>query len=128
MGKKLTKNDIFKIRPVTHIEKVEVEDYPGVIFGIKVMNAGEAESYENTLYDLVEKEDGSGLKTVPLREDSRIKLLLFTVCDPDTGDLLFDKSDLPELRAMSGRAIKKLFNKAREVNEIGKEEEEKTKN
>jgi hypothetical protein len=120
--KKLSKADIFKIRPAHTIETIELEDYPGIVFGVKVMNAGEQEDYENTLFDLVEKEDGTGLKTVPLRKDSKAKLLLRTVCDPNTGELIFDESDLKKIREMPGKAVRALFDKAREVNDVDKKE------
>lgn len=128
MAKKLTKADLFKIKPAHHIETKQIEEFPDITFGVKVMSAGEQEDYENTLYDLVEKEDGSGLKTVPIRKDSRLKLLIYTICDPGTGELLFDPSDLPELRTWPGTVVKKLFDKAREVNDIGQEKESEEKN
>jgi len=127
MGK-LNKADIFKIKPVHQIEKVkDVPGYPGIVFGVRVMSAGEHEDYENLLYDLEEKEDKDGkptLKAVPLRKDTRIKLLIYTVCDPESGDLLFDLDDVSELRKMSTGAIKKLFDAAKKLNDIDAKEED----
>ena len=122
MAKKLIKEDIFKIRPVNEIVKVkDVPDYPGFVFGVKVMNAGDQQDYENSIYSFEEKPDG-GLKAVPLTKDAKIKLVIYTVCDPESGDLLFSNDDLPELRNMSSRAIRKLFDEAQKINGMSGEE------
>ena len=122
MAKKLTKEDIFKIRPANEVVKVKkIPDYPGVVFGVKVMNAGDQQDYENSIYSFEENEDG-GLKAVPLTKDAKIKLLIYTVCDPDSGELLFSNEDIPELRKMSGRAIRKLFDESQKINSISGEE------
>lgn len=122
MAKKLTKEDIFKIRPANEIVKIQnVPDYPGMVFGVKVMNAGDQQDYENSIYSFEEKADG-GLKAVPLTKDAKIKLVIYTVCDPETGELFFTDKDIPELRKMSGRAIRKLFDEAQKINGIGGED------
>lgn len=122
--KRLTKEDIFKIRPANEVTEIHLADYPGVVFGIKVMNAGDQQDYENSIYTFEEKPDG-GLKAVPMTKDAKIKLLLYTVCDPSTGELLFNEDDIPELRKMPGRAVRKLFAESQKVNGIGEEELEK---
>lgn len=126
MGKVLNKAEIFKIRPVTHIEPFTHDDFPGITFGIKVMTAGAKEEYENAMYSMEEGPDGK-LKFKPVRKDARLKLLLYTICDPNTGELLFNDEDLPQLREFPGKTIQAFFEKASEVNGIGVKEEE-TKN
>jgi hypothetical protein len=121
--KKITKNDVFKIKPAKRIETLnDVPGYEEITFGVKVMSAGEHEDYENMLYELEQKEDGT-IKANPLRKDTRIKLLLFTVCDPNSGELLFSEDDIPQLREMPNDVIKKLFEKAREVNQMVSKED-----
>ncbi len=125
---KITKADIFKIKPVSHIETVEgTDEFKGVQFGVRVMTAGMREEYELSMFEFEEKPDG-GMKTVPLRKDSKLKLLIKTICDPDTGELLFDDADLETLREYSGNAIQTLFDAATKVNGLGRKETAEEKN
>lgn len=122
-GTVLNKADIFKIRPVSHVETVEVEEFPGVVFGIKVMSAGARDDYDNSMFELEDKADG-GFKVKPVRKDARLRLILHTVCDPSTGALLFDETDIPELREFPGPAIQTLFDAASKLNALSKDKDE----
>ncbi len=121
--KKLTKADVFKIKPVTHIETVEgTDEFEGVEFGVRVMSAGLREEYELSMFEFEDKPDG-GMRTVPIRKDSKLKLIIKTICDPETGEPLFDESDMEQLRQYSGNAIQTLFDAASRVNGLGRKEE-----
>lgn len=121
---KALKDRLFKIKPVTHIEKVKgTGEFEGIELGVKVMTAGAREDYESSMFTLEEKPDG-GIKAVPVRKDSKLKLIIYTVCDPETGELIFNEGDLPQLREYSGLAIQGLFDAASKANDLGRAEKE----
>ena len=107
----LTKDQILNATDLNHVD-VEVPEWGGTV-RIKMMSGKERDEFETLCQGHYKgtKFDTHGL---------RATLLAFTLVD-DAGGKLFDAAGIDALQAKSGAVLDRLFEKARELNGIGKD-------
>jgi len=111
MSDLLNKDAILNARDVKG-EEVEVPEWNGTVF-IRVMDGSCRDHFEQTCQ---ERYSETGEK----KYDGMKALLLVLTLSDRNGVMLFDEADIDALNAKSGAVIDRLFQKALQVNGIGK--------
>lgn len=108
MNKKpLSRDDVLGAQDID-IEEIEVPEWGGTVF-VKGMTGKEREQFEKGYSDT--------------KGNIRAKLVSMTICDKD-GVLLFSLEDVEKLGSKSASALIRIFDVARRLSRIGKDENE----
>lgn len=102
-------------------ERLDVPEWGGYLF-VRTMTAGERERWENKQFTAKGKDVQVNLKNITTS-------LAIEVCVDESGQKLFTADDVEMLNGKSCVVLQRIFDKAREVNRIGKQDvEEMVKN
>jgi hypothetical protein len=102
------------------ILKVTVKEWGNMVYGIRVMTVGERDAYEREW--IGKRETGI--------DNFRTKFLARCLCNPETGERLFDDiTGVEQLQTKSATVVSKLFDKAMKHNAMSESDvEELAKN
>jgi hypothetical protein len=118
--KRLGKDDILKAADMRY-EDVEVPEWDGTV-RVKGLNGLERDQYEHSLYEF------KGKDVMTKTDNARARLVSYA-CVDDEGNRLFSETDVAALGKKSGKALTRVFDVARRLAGLSKEDmEELTKN
>lgn len=103
------------------IERVHVPEWGGDVF-VRAMGGAARDAWEAEQYQLGAGDDEDEGKAVGFLRNLRARLLVRCICDED-GELVFSEGQAEELGRKSAAAISRLFEVARRLNGITKEDE-----
>lgn len=103
----LSKEDFLKPRDRQY-ETVYVEELGGSVT-IRALKTSERSKFESSLLNKKGERDPD--KTAQVRE----RLIVATVVEPETKELMFGKRDIEAIGGLPARAIEVIFDKAREL-------------
>ena len=100
------------------IEEVYIPAWGGCVF-IKSLTGSERDRFER---DIVEWK-GKGKNTkAEMKDNIRAKLVVLTVIDPETKQLLFTRADVAALGEKNASALDAIFSKAQELSKLSDED------
>lgn len=101
----LDKAGLLAAASAVRTEPLPLPELGGIVY-IKQQTAGEREALERLMKEQVDK---NGV---------RAAAFVTSVCD-EAGNLLFDESDIEDVKKLQSKVVVKVFNKANELNGIG---------
>lgn len=112
----LTKDQIFEVTDLK-TETVEVPEWGGSVL-VRSMNGQDRDGFETSLFTT----NPDGTRTADMA-NLRAKMVALTVVD-ESGNRLFEVSDVPRLALKSAVALERVFDAAQRINGVGAKAED----